>query len=290
MQVIQSKPLSIKRAADTVQQFAASGGEWWIAPASLVEGKEAYQRPRTTDLVVTGPDGRELGRWPLMPITYGSLVSRHAKNPAGEFALPHARGYRYDDFEQIAELKWRAKDLIEAMASSLNAIKERIYFVDDTAGIDLAAAEVWWSQAEEVIEKSCFSRLRVLFTLVGPPGFWQHSSQLVEVLPQAQEGYRRLRDFLTTMPPPTPDNQSGIKSTPGDGSRYQMRNFASLNAGSGGSVFTSKFQENRINEWRDTPPFDREWPAEDEPAQPTTLQQKLLEIQRLVGEVLRELD
>lgn len=280
----------MKRAADTVQQFAASGGEWWLSPASLLESSEVYRRPRTTDLIVTGPDGRELGRWPLLPITYGSLISRHAKNPKGEFALPHAKGYQYDAYEQISDLKWQAEKLIEAMAPSVNAILERKYFVDDTAGIDLEAADLWLSQAEEVDEQSWFWRLQELYGQVGAPDYRQHSSQLAEVLPQAQEGYQRLRKFLTNTPPPTPNGEPGPNVTLGDGSRYQGRHFAGLHAGHGGPFFMSKFQENRINEWQNTAPFDREWLEEGEPAQPTTLRKKLLEIQRLVGEVLRELE
>lgn len=236
------RPLSMQQAATVLELFASMGAEWFMSPSSFLNDEVFYRQPRQIDLVVW-LDGQEKGRWRLLPVSFGSLVTRHAKAPGGTFAIPHTTGYQYDEYQLLKPLKQRAQVLLDSLAPPLNALWEQIYALDDTPGVPLTLADDWWRQAGQVLENTWWSRLRELQKQVGAPHYLQHTSQLAEVLPKAQEGLNQLRKFLREVPPPSASTatDAGVELTLGDGSRYQFRHLVSPDINSSGTYFTSKF-------------------------------------------------
>lgn len=260
-----------------------------MSPASFLEGETFYRQPRIADLVVWLA-GQEIGRWRLLPISYGSLVTRHAQAPSGTFAIPHAKDYRYDEYNLLKPLKQQAQLLLDALAPPINALWKQVYALDDTPGVPLSLAEGWWNQAEQVRENTWWSRLRELQRQVGAPDYLQHTSQLAEVLPKAQEGLLHLQKFLAEVPPPTAgvytDDSSEL--TLGDGARYQLRHSVSSNISSSGMYFTSKFGRRGFG----VAPFGDEEEVEmDIPASSSnTLREQLLDVRARIDQILSQLE
>jgi len=279
----------MQRAAEAVATFTGSEAQWWMSPAVEIGGQSLHKQPPRAELVLW-QRGQELGRWLLHPLTYGSLVSRLEKNPRGDFAIPHAGGYHYDDYGLVRKLKQQGQKLLDALAPEVNALLQRMYELDDTAGVEMRLAEDWWAQAEQAIQTAQFHELRGLQVNVGHPTYLQHSSQLAEALPQAHVGLAQLQNFVANCPSPKvatgelPENGG----TAGDGSRYQFRHLMSANVNSSGPFFTSKF--GRMDHAGEGFGDDDTVENQGASAQQATLWEQLLEIRQRIDEVLSQLD
>jgi hypothetical protein len=283
------RPLSMQQVAAVLEKFTSTGAEWFMSPASFLNEESFYRQPRQIDLVVW-LDGQEQGRWRLLPASFGSLVTRHTKAPGGTFAIPHASGYQYDEYQLLKPLKQRAQVLLDSLAPPLNALWERVYSLDDTPGVPLTLADDWWRQARQVLENTWWSRLRELQKQVGAPHYLQHTSQLAEVLPKAQEGLNQLRKFLQEVPPPSASTAaaSGAELTLGDGARYQFRHIVSPDINSSGTYFTSKFGRSDFG----MVPFNvAEVTTTETPVLTSnSLREQLLDVRERIDQILSQLE
>lgn len=203
--------LSTKRAADLLLPYANTEAEWYLTVAQLVS--------RESDVLivelVVWQMGRELGRWPLHAMAYGSLVSHLAHQPEGPFAIPHAQDYSYDEYVEVGNRVMKAKQALAELAPPYNALLHRLSQTARAAGLPAAQASNWLQQAEQTLYATKGLVLKRLIREVGPPRYATHSSFLPELLTVVLRGTHLLKEFLTHSPPPTSQPGSREPTTVG---------------------------------------------------------------------------
>ncbi len=199
------------RLRELLRPYASSGAEWFITAAcSLLPASEV---PALT--VIVWLNGQELARWPLHAMAYGSLVSQLIKQPAGPFAIPHARDFAYDEYAEFEARLTEARRVLADLIPPYNALLYRLSYTTRAAGLSAKQVASWVSQAEQALAATQGVALRQLLRAVGPPRFATHSSQLNALLPSVEQGRRQVIAFLAHVLPPTSPAEPGEPTTPG---------------------------------------------------------------------------
>lgn len=215
-----SKLIGTKQAAEVLLLFAAreseshiSGtrAEWYMTATQLLSRQAAVP---ALELLVWQA-GHELGRWPLHAMAYGSLVSGLAQQPEGPFAIPHAKGFFYDDYAEVGSRLAAAEQVLAELIPPYNALLYRMCRTERAAGLSVSKVKSWLKQAEDTLNATKGEVLRQLISAVGPPRFATHSSYLLELLPAVQLGTELLKAFLMLSPAPVGPPEGDERATVG---------------------------------------------------------------------------
>jgi hypothetical protein len=191
--------MGTKRVAEVLLPFAGSGAEWYMTATQPVSGESVVSALE----VVAWQAGHELGRWPLHAMAYGSLVCGLVQQPEGPFAIPHAKGFVYDDYAEVSSRLAAAWEVLSELIPPYNALLHRMARTERTAGLSISQVSSWLNQAEYTLSATKGQVLRQLMNEVGSPRYATHSSYLPELLPAVQQGNQLLKEFLANSPPPT---------------------------------------------------------------------------------------
>jgi hypothetical protein len=214
------KLLGTKRVAQLLVPFAgneserhSAGGsaEWFVSVSQPLSRAPAIPVLE----IVVWQAGHELGRWPLHNMAYGSLVSGLVHNPAGPFAIPHAKGFFYDDYAEVGGRVAAAEELLTELIPPYNALLFRLRHTERAAGLSVGQVTKWLKQAEAILEATKGEALRQLISAAGPPRFATHSSYLAELLPAVRVGTQLLKSFLALSPPPVGPPDGDERATAG---------------------------------------------------------------------------
>ncbi|GAB3637829.1 hypothetical protein GCM10027422_34190 [Hymenobacter arcticus] len=193
------KLLGTKRVAEILLPFTGSGAEWYMTATQLLSRESAVPALE----IVVWEAGHELGRWPLHAMAYGSLVSGLVQQPEGPFAIPHAKGFVYDEYAQVSSRLATAGQVLAELIPPYNALLYRMARTERTAGLSVSQVRSWLKQAEHTLITTKGQVLQQLMSEVGPPRYASHSSCLPDLLPTVQQGTQLLKEFLTNSLPPT---------------------------------------------------------------------------------------
>jgi hypothetical protein len=221
--------------APLIDQYVNTYACWYLSPRSEI-GAPPSQLLKA-ELVIE-QNNQEIGRWEVKPRTYGSIVLRHLQAQEELYAIPHAKGFQYENYEQLKALEKQEWMLLLSLKSDLNKLMWARYTLDDTAGIDLQRAIGWWERAEQVeaaIPLVAFWKAR---PSIGSPFFRGHSDHLAELLAPLQVGYEGLKTFMAEYPPPTViESIATEEQTDGKGQRYKERHWYTNGEYGDGPIF-----------------------------------------------------
>jgi hypothetical protein len=230
------KPLANADIVPLIDQYANTNACWYLSPRSEIGASP--RQPIRAELVIE-QNSQEAGRWGLNPRTYGSIVLRHLQAQEELYKIPHAKGYKYENYEQLTALKEQEWRLLMDLKHELNKMLWGRYTLDDTAGIDLQQAIAWWERAEQVEAAISLDKLWQARAGIGSPLFKGHSDYLAELLAPLQAGYELLKNFMSECPPPTVTIHAITEEqTDGKGLRYKERHwYTDGEYGDGGPIF-----------------------------------------------------
>lgn len=307
-----SKLIGTKRAAEVLLPFAAreseshlagTRAEWYMTATQPISGKSVVPALE----LVAWQAGHELGRWPLHAMAYGSLVSGLAQQPEGPFAIPHAKGFCYDEYDQVSSRVAAAEQVFAELVPPYNALLYRMCRTERTAGLSVSEVENWLKQAEHILHVTKGLALRQFLDEVGPPRYATHSSYLSDLLPAVQQGTQLLKEFLTaSLPPASPPNGRERATAGKTESRWD---WVQLNNRKRWlpyySDFTTKMFEylpeveigeygEGLSDFEDKEPEIRlganQFPAHIQPSSTSAVRSQLLEIRQRVDDLLASLE
>lgn len=305
------KPLVNADLAPLIDQYANTDAYWYLSPRSEIDASP--KQPISAELIIERSN-QEVGRWPLNPRTYGSLVLRQLQAKEELYAVPHIKGYSYENYEQLVALKEQEWRLLMDLQHKLNKMLWARYTLDDTAGIDLQQAITWWERAEQIEAGISLDKIWQARGGIGSPLFKGHSDFLAELLAPLQAGYDALEAFMAECPPPVATGQSIAEAqTDGKGRRYSERHwYTSGEYGDGGPIFYNYYcpynelervlvdgrMVMRAKEQRypnapveECAPFDDvEQEEELLPTHDVPVREQLLHIRQLIDNLLSQLD
>jgi hypothetical protein len=292
------KLLGTKGVAELLLPFSSSGAEWYMTATQLSSHESAVPALE----IVVWEAGQELGRWPLHAMAYGSLVSGLVQQPEGPFAIPHAKGFVYDEYAEVDSRLAAAGQVLAELIPPYNALLHRMSRTARTAGLSVSQVSNWLKQAEHTLNTTKGQVLCQLMTEVGPPRYATHSSYLPELLPAVQQGTKLLKDFLIDSLPPT--TSPGAREQATVGVEESKWDWAELNFRKGGlSADFSRLMYDYLPETKfleapfafpdDEPainPGGTQSPKILERASESAVRTHLLEIRQRVDDLLASLD
>lgn len=148
-------------------------------------------------------------------MAYGSLVSGLVHKPEGPFAIPHAKGFYYDDYAEVGSRLAAAEQVLAELIPPYNALLYRMCYTERAAGLSVSQVKNWLKQAEDTLNATKGEALRQLISAVGPPRFATHSSYLLELLPAVQLATQLLKAFLMLSPAPVDSPEGDERATVG---------------------------------------------------------------------------
>jgi len=233
------KLMGTKRVSEILLPFAGSGAEWYMTATQPVSRESAVSALE----IVAWKAGHELGRWPLHAMAYGSLVCSLVQQPQGPFAIPHAKGFCYDEYAEVGSRLEAAWQVLAELIPPYNALLHRMGCTERTAGLSVSQVSKWLKQAEHTLVATNGQLLRQLMNEVGSPRYATHSSYLLDLLPAVQQGTQLLKEFLATSPPPT--SPPGARELATVGAEHSRWDWADLKFGNRGlsSDFVRKMYE-----------------------------------------------
>jgi hypothetical protein len=289
------KLLGTKRVAEVLLPFTGSGAEWYMTATQILSCESAFPALE----IVVWEAGHELGRWPLHAMAYGSLVSGLVQQPEGPFAIPHAKDFVYDEYDQVSSRLAAAGQVLAELIPPYNALLHRMARIERTAGLSVSQVRSWLKQAEHTLITTKGKALQQLMREVGPPRYASHSSYLSDLLPAVQQGTQLLKEFLTNSLPPT--SPPGARERATVGAEESRWDWAQLTWRGHGGLTTDMFaylpeievvespfyypdEESEATQDATQVPKAIEYPSEN------TVRAQLLEIRQRVDNLLAILD